>query len=289
MDAHDASAARPRHAGGRQYHIGLGPGDVADRVLLVGDPARAELTAARFDRIELESRNREFVAFTGLADGLRITAMATGIGPDNMEIALIELCQCVPHPTIIRCGSCGALQPDIGLGDLVVSQGAYRLETTSLQFVGEGYPAVADPEVLLSLIQAADELGVPHHVGITATAPGFYGAQGREIPGFPLRAPGLLDELARQGIKNLEMEISALLALSTLRGLRAGAVCAVFGSRPHDTVIRPEDKEHLEARCVDVGLRAFHNLARLDRARGARPRWHPGLTIPGDPWPEPAG
>jgi uridine phosphorylase len=258
--------------------VDLAPGEVAPFVMLVGDPARAELVAGMFDRVELERRNREFVSFTGTHGDLRLSVIGTGIGPDNMEIAVIELCACEEMPTFIRCGTCGALQPDIEIGDLIVSQAAYRLENTSLHFVGEGYPAAAHPEVVLALIQAADEAGLPHHVGITATAPGFYGAQGRSAPGFPPRNPDVVADLQRQGVKNMEMEISSLFSLSSLRGCRAGAVCVAFAARHQGSFIDPAQKRAAEKRCVETGISAFHNLERIDRLRGNRPHWHPGLA-----------
>jgi len=268
---------QPPGEAGRKYHIGLAAGEVADAILLVGDPARADRVAKRFETTELERRSREYVTYTGTHQGRRVTVMATGIGPDNTEIAVVELCQIVARPTMIRCGSCGSLQPSIELGDLVISSGAFRLENTSLQFVGEGYPAAAHPEVLLSLAQAADEARFPYHVGITATAPGFYGAQVRSVPGFPPRHPDLVADLARQGVLNLEMETSCLLTLASLRGFRAGAVCAVYAARHHGTFVNPEEKHAAEGRCIAVGLRALHLAAALEAARGDRPLWHPGL------------
>lgn len=265
----------------RQYHLGLGPGEVADAVLLVGDPARAELAAGMLDRVGPVRQNREYVSAHGSYQGLPLSVISTGIGPDNMEIAVVELCQCVAQPTLIRCGSSGALDPEVRPGDLVISQAAYRIETTSLHFVGEGYPAVSDPTVLFALIQAADDLPARFHVGLTATAPGFYASQGRSVAGFPLRNPNLLSELQAQGVKNLEMEVSALFTLATLRGIRAGALCAVFGNRHHGTAITPLQKEDLERRSLRVCLQAFVNLARLDGARGGRRWWHPGLGASG--------
>jgi uridine phosphorylase len=267
-----------RHLNGRQYHLGVSRGEVADRVLLVGDPARAEIAASLLDEVEIDRRNRGYVVLTGTYRGLRVSVVSTGIGSGAMEIAVIELCQCTERPSMIRCGSCSALQPDIRPGDLVISSAAYRLESTSLQFVGEGYPAVSDAEALLCLVQAADDVQAAYHVGITATVSGFYGAQGRELPGFPLRSPHGVRDLQRQGIKNLEMEISPLFALATLQGFRAGAVCVVFGNRCDDTLVPLADKETVERRCVEVGLRALENLADLDRERGGRRHWHPGLA-----------
>ncbi len=262
----------------RQYHIDFAVGEVAPFIMLVGDPARAQRVAELFDRVTHERRNREYVGYTGEHRGLALTVLATGMGPDNMEIAVVELCRCTERPTMIRCGSSGALQPSIRLGDLIIARAAYRLENTTLQYVGEGYPAAADAEVTLALIQAAEGVDAPLHVGVTATAPGFYGPQARASPGFPPRHPDLIDELSRQGVLNLEMEVSSLLTLASLRGFRAGAVCAVFANRIHHTFIAAADRPVAEQHCVELGLAAFHLLAQRDQERGDRPHWHPGLA-----------
>ncbi|MBI5017219.1 MAG: nucleoside phosphorylase [Deltaproteobacteria bacterium] len=274
---HPPNSGAPPTEGDRQYHIGVAPGEVAEAILLVGDPARAERVAGLFGTVEFERRSREYVTYTGAHEGQRVSVVATGMGPDNTEIAVVELCQVVKSPTLIRCGSCGGLQPGVALGDLVISSAAYRLENTSLQFAGEGYPAAAHPEVLLALVQAADEAGARYHVGLTATAPGFYGAQGRNVAGFPTRNPAVVEDLARQGVLNLEMETSCLFTLASLRGIRAGAVCAVFAARHHGSFVGPEEKHDAEGRCIAVALRALHLAAALEAARGARPLWHPGL------------
>ena len=276
------SAEEVSDESGRQYHIDLAPGEVAPAIILVGDPKRAERVAGLFDSVDLERRNREFVTFTGTHKGLKMSVMGTGMGAGSTEIAVIELCQCFEDLTsiaIVRAGSCGALARDVGLGDLVITQAAYRLEETTLSFVGPGYPAAAHPEAVIALLWAAEELGAPHHLGITATASSFYGAQGRELPGFPPRNPDIEQELARQGVTNLEMETSALLTLSTLRGFRAGAVCAVYANRVEDTFIAPADKPLAEQRCVEVGLRGLDHLAQLAERRGDRPCWHPGVGL----------
>lgn len=265
---------------GRQYHIGLAPGEVAPTILLCGDPARARVVAGMFDRVRVERAHREYLTFTGTWRGLPCSVMATGMGPDNTEIAIVELSQVVPRGlTLIRIGSCGALQRHIGIGECVISLGAVRLENTSLAYVVEGYPAVADPEVLLALLDSAAEAKVRAHLGITATAPGFYGAQGRRIPGFPPRFPSIPDDLARMGVSNLEMETSALFTLSTLRGLRAGTVCAVFANRPANKFIPPSKKQAAEIACIRVGLGAVAALARMDaeKARARERVWRPGL------------
>lgn len=273
------SAEHVHDADGRQYHIGLAPGEVARHIILVGDPARATRVAGMFDRIELERRSREYVSYTGQHQGLRVTVMGTGMGTGATEIAVVELCQVVERPLMIRCGSSGALQPDMQLGDLVISQAALRLENTTRAFVDEGYPAVADPQAVLALAGAAEAIGSRYHVGITATAPGFYGAQGRKIAGFMPRETDVVARLAAQGVKNLEMETSTLLTLATFRGFLAGAVCAIYATRHDNVFITPAQKDAAELACVRCGLGGLHTLAAMEAARGERPIWHPGLPL----------
>jgi uridine phosphorylase len=244
----------------RQYHLGCAPGDVAPRILLCGDPGRAERGAALLDRVRVERRNREFVVFTGRRNGRAVSVVGTGIGPDNTEIAVVELCQIVKDPVFVRAGSSGALRRGLRLGDLVISTGAVRLENTSTFFVPEGYPAVAHYEVVLALRDACRELKVRHHLGLTATAPGFYGAQSRRAPGFEPRYADLPGELGRLGVLNFEMEVSALLTLASLRGVRAGAVCAVFAQRPAGTFAPAARRRRADGAVLRAGLAALERF-----------------------------
>jgi uridine phosphorylase len=263
---------------GRQYHIGAAPGDLARYVLLVGDPDRAERVAARFISVRFSASRRDYRIYTGEHEGLDLTVMCVGMGAGCMEIALVELCQIVERPTLIRAGSSGALQPDMELGDLVISQGALRMETASLGYVDPGYPAFAHAEAQIALVRAAEELGARHHVGVTATAPGFYGAQARNVPGFPPRDPTLVARLAQQGVKNLEMETSCLLTLAALRGVRAGAVCAIYATRYEGAFIDEVEKARAEDSVISVGLRALHHLERMEREAQGRAHWHDALS-----------
>ena len=171
--------------GERQYHIGLGPGELAEYILLPGDPDRTDRIATRLDSVEIERRHREFASVTGTYRGERVSVVSTGIGTDNVEIVVAEILAITERPTFIRVGSCGALQPEVALGDLIITTGAVRLESTTSFFVHDGYPAIADYEAVIALIEAAERLGHRNHVGVTATAPGFFGAQGRPIPQLP--------------------------------------------------------------------------------------------------------
>jgi uridine phosphorylase len=265
--------------GERQYHIGLGPGDLAEYILLPGDPDRTSRIATRLDSIELEQRNREFATVTGSYRGQRVSVVSTGIGTDNVEIVVAEILAITERPTFIRVGSCGSLQPEIGLGDLVISSGAVRLEATTSFFVHDGYPAVADFEAVAALVEAAERLGHRAHVGITATAPGFFGAQGRPIPQLPIRYPDLAEEMARQRVLNFEMEASALLVLAGLAKSRAGVVCAVYAQRSTGDFVSGQAKERAESACVETGLESLRILADMDRQRrnAGADRWRPSL------------
>jgi uridine phosphorylase len=266
-------------AGERQYHIGLAPGELAEYVLLPGDPDRTARIGARLDNVEREHRHREFASLTGSYRGLPVSVVSTGIGTDNVEIVVAEILAITHRPTFVRVGSCGSLQPEIGLGELIITSGAVRLEATTSYFVHDGYPAVADYEAVIALVEAADRLGHRAHVGLTATAPGFFGAQGRPIPQLPIRYPDLAEEMTRQRVLNFEMEASALLVLAGLAGCRAGAVCAVYAQRSTGAFVEGEQKDQAEAACVETGLESLRVLAALDQQKrdAGVDRWRPSL------------
>jgi uridine phosphorylase len=260
-------ADAPR-TGDRQYHIDLKRGELAEHVLLVGDPGRVAKISSRWDAVELERSNREITTATGTYRGMRISCMSTGMGPDNVEIVLAEAMEITDAATFVRIGSSGALQPEIGLGDLIVSTGAVRLENTTDFYVHPGFPAMAHRDVVWALEQACRDLGYSYHVGLTATASGFYAPQGRAMRTLPVRYPELAEELRRQRVANLEMESSALFVLAHLAGLRSGTVCAAYAQRTDGTFLEGAAKEAAEARCIDAGLAGIHLLWQVDADGG---------------------
>jgi uridine phosphorylase len=271
----DLTRADAPRSDGRQYHLGLAAGDLAEYVLLAGDPSRPARVAERFDTVELRRQTREIATITGRYRGMPVSVMSTGMGPDNVEIVVAEALEITRRPTFVRIGSSGALQPQIAPGDLVISTGAVRLENTTSFYVHDGYPAIAHREVVWALEAACRKLDIRHHLGITATAPGFYAAQGRPMRTLPVRYPDLADELRGQGVANFEMESSALFVLAGLAGVRSGTVCAVYAQRVDGTFLEGADKEAAEARCIDAGLAAIHLLWELDHASEAdrHDRW----------------
>lgn len=245
---------------GRQYHIGLKPGDLASTVLLCGDPARVEKVAKHLTNTKPPVVHREFVTVSGLYEGIPVSVMATGMGPDNTEIAVVEMAQILKEATLIRIGSCGGLKKGVELADLVISTGAVRLENTTQSYVCDGYPAIAHYEVTQALVQAAARLQFPFHVGITATAPGFYAPQGRDVPRFAPLEPELPHRLEKMNVTNMEMEASALFVLSHLAGFRAGCVCAVYANRHANKFVDAKTMQLAEGRCIQTGLEAVKIL-----------------------------
>lgn len=266
----------------RQYHIDLARGELAEYILLPGDQDRTAKVAQRFESVEFQRRHREFASATGVYKGRRMSVVSTGIGADNIEIVVAEILAITDKPTFMRIGSCGVLRDDIGLGELVISTGAVRLEATTKYFVHEGYPAVADYRAVAALVEAANRLGHTAHLGVTATAPGFFGAQGRPLERLPIRFPDLADEMARQGVVNFEMEASALLVLAALAGCKAGVVCTAYAQRVSGAFVQGEQRERAEAACIDTGLEALCLLAEMDEAVHAEGalHWRPSLWVP---------
>ena len=277
--------ADPRVAlpdGERQYHIALGPGELAEYILLPGDQDRIERIATRLTDIEMRQRHREFASITGASTDDASRPSRPASAPTTWRSCWPRSWLSLTHPTFIRIGSCGVLQDDIELGDLVVTTGAVRLESTTSFFVHDGYPAVADYGAVAALVEAAHRLGHTVHTGITATAPGFYGAQGRPIPQLPIRFPDLAAEMRDQRVINFEMEASALLVLAGLAGCRAGVVCTAYAQRASGRFVQGKQKDRAEAACIDTGLEALCLLAEMDEAvtaAGAR-HWRPSLWAP---------
>ena len=267
----------PEHADDVQYHIAVGPGDVAETVLLPGDTDRVETIVERWDEREEVARHREYRTVTGEYEGTSISVTSTGIGAPSAAIAVEELAR-VGADTFIRVGSCGAIQEGMDIGDLVITSGGVRLEGTSDDYVREEYPAVADHEVVTALVAAAERLGYDYHVGLTASTDSFYAGQGREGFGGYESPDGeaLFEEMKRANVKNFEMEASVICALANVYGLRAGAVCTVYANRTTG-----EFRTEGEGRASETASLATHLLARMDEVKGeaGADRWHAGLSL----------
>lgn len=216
----------------RQYHIACGQGDLAEYLLVPGDPDRVPRIAGFWDSAKEVSGHREFRSYRGKYKGVPISALSSGIGPACMAIAVNESSN-IGVKTFIRVGSSGAIQKDIACGDLIISSAAVRLDCTSNCYVMPEYPATASYEVLMALIEAAESLNIrKYHVGVTATTSDFYAGQNR--PTAQARSSNmenLIPTLQKAGVLSFDMETATLYTLASLYGLRAGSVCAVYANR----------------------------------------------------------
>lgn len=213
------------------YHIQCKRGDLSPYVLLPGDPERVQKIGDLWDGFTEIAYHREYRAIRGSYNSADISCVSTGIGSPSAGIALEELARIGCH-TVIRVGSTGVLQ-DIPCGDLIISMGSVRFEGTSKEYIFPEYPALAHFEVVLSLIEACENLKYPYHLGIGASTDSFYVGQAREgFHGYnQSRYTRFIEDLQKASVMNFEMETSCILTLSSLFGLRAGAICAIFANR----------------------------------------------------------
>jgi uridine phosphorylase len=245
------------------YHLQTAPGDLAPYILTSGSSHRIRRLAGFFDAIRVERHNREFLTITGTYKSIPVTGLATGIGAPPTIIAIVEALQCQPQATFIRLGSCGGLQPQIHLGDLIISTKALRHDLVTQYYAAPEIEAKSDPDITYALTTAARQLGVIDHTGTTCTAADFFHAQGRTAPGFSGLDRSLLSRLQAQGVLNLEMEMAVYFTLAQVCDLhmRAGGCAMVFADRYRDTFISPADMIQAEELLCRVGLLAVEKLA----------------------------
>ncbi len=264
-----SSAENPEMAGGVQYHVRISRRDAARYALLPGDPERVAKISSMWDSRREVSRHRQYVVHTGRYKDVDLMAVSTGIGCPATAIAVEELAR-VGVDTFIRVGSCGTIQPEVEVGDLVISTAAVRLDGTSRQYVRVEYPAVASYEVVMALIEAAEELGHRYHVGITATTDSFYTGKGRRgfNSYFQSWMRSVVEDLRTAKVVNFEMESATLFTLANLFGLRAGTICAVYAQRVTDEFSVRGEKEAIEV--ANEAVRILHEWDNLKERRGKK-------------------
>lgn len=266
---------------GSIYHLHLRPEDIPDLILLSGDPGRISKISEHFDHVDFKRQNREFVSHAGTLKGKKLLALSTGIGPDNIDIVMNELDALVNIDlntreinghrrslTIVRIGTSGTLHADIPVGTLVTASHGMGMDGSlhyyrrlvdvtdhdlTREFIRQtDWPAFLPMPYIIpgtsSLIQKLSSRGI---LGITVTASGFYGPQGRELR---LRSsfPGMLDSLAKFSYKNhrivnFEMETSSLYGLGAMLGHEVATICVLLANRATGEYIRTmkEDEEKL--------------------------------------------
>lgn len=200
--------------------LGTTAGNIAQHVLVVGDPARAEDTARRLDESREVGRNREYVSFTGVYDGVPVTVCSHGVGASGAATCFEELGRAGVR-RIVRAGTCGGLQEEVGDGDLIVGTAAVRDDGLTERLIGLAYPAVADPRLTLQLEDQARRTGQQTHVGVVHTAANFHPPSIGEPSWKVWRQAGAVA---------IEMEYAALLVIASLHGIEAGGIFTSDGN-----------------------------------------------------------
>ena len=254
----------PKQQDGAIYHLNLHPQELADNIILVGDPGRVSMISDLFDTIEVRKQNRELITHTVTCQGKRVSVISTGMGTDNIDIVLNELdavanidlatMEVKPeHRTLnmVRIGTSGALQPDIACGSAVASAWGFGIDGV-LQFYDHGdwsNEALVDafiahtgwssklprPYCTPASAKLLQRIGYDMYQGITVSAPGFFGPQGRQVRA-QLAYPDLNSKIESfqyegRSITNMEMECSAIYGLGNVLGHNPLTVCLIIANR----------------------------------------------------------
>lgn len=247
------------------FHLHIKPEQLSDKIIMMGDPGRVTMTASYFDSIECDIQSREFHTITGMYKGKRITALSHGIGTDNIDIVVTELDALAnvdfetrevkkefKQLTMVRVGTSGGMQPHCPVGSFVVSEksigfdGLIHYYADSDKIREEDFeisfqkhvnwsPYHCSPYVVSADEDLVDQIGFDMIKGVTISAIGFYGPQGRHVR-LPLSDPSLNSKIESfryndHSITNYEMESSAIAGLSKLMGHKALTVCSIIANR----------------------------------------------------------
>lgn len=208
---------------GRQYHIGLKKGDVGKYVILPGDPKRCKKIAEYFDDAVLVGDSREYVTYSGYLSGEKVSVCSTGIGGASAAIALEELVK-VGANTFIRVGTCGGMDLNVKGGDIIIATGAIRAEGTSKEYAPIEFPAIANLDIINSLIVAAKNLSYSYHAGIVQCKDSFYGQHAPESKPVSYELLNKWEAWKRLGCLASEMESAALFVVSSYLKVKSGSV-----------------------------------------------------------------
>ncbi len=248
---------------GKQYHTGVGPGDIGGYVILPGDPKRCAKIAAHFDNPVLVADSREYVTYTGTLNGVKVSVTSTGIGGPSAAIAIDELAKCGAH-TFIRVGTCGGMQEEVMGGDIVIATGAVRMEGTSREFAPIEYPAVADFNVTNALVSAAGKIGVRNHVGVVQCKDSFFGQHEPGIMPVSYELENKWQAWIRMGCLASEMESAALFIAGSFLRVRVGSCFLVVANQERAKKGLPNKQAHDTELAISVAVEAIRELIKKE-------------------------
>ena len=251
---------------GVQYHIGVGKGDVGKYVILPGDPKRCEKIAAYFDDAKLVADSREYVTYTGYLDGVKVSVTSTGIGGPSSAIALEELVRCGAD-TFIRVGTCGGMKLDVCGGDLVIANGAIRMEGTSKEYAPIEFPAVADFDIITALKEASDKLKYKSHIGVVQCKDAFYGQHEPENKPVSYELVNKWEAWLRLGTLASEMESAALFTVASYLGVKVGSIFLAIANQERAKAGLSNEQVHDTSKAIETAVEAIRILIKKEQLR----------------------
>jgi len=246
------------------FHLGINKDALenATIAILPGDPDRVEKIASHMESPKQLARHREYNVYLAKIGRSSVVVCSTGIGGSSTSIAVEELAQ-MGVTTFLRVGTTGAIQPDVSIGDIIISTGAVRLDGASLHFAPMEFPAVSDFNVMVALKSSADELNLTSHTGVTASSDTFYPGQERydTFSGRVVRRfQGSMKEWQEMGVLNFEMESATLFTMCASSGLRAGCIAGVIVNRTQTEIPDHEVIQLAETHSIEVVISAVNKL-----------------------------
>lgn len=269
---------------GRPALTQIDPARVGDFVIVLvrdalcsygSDPAK--VVADRLEDAELIGQSGMFTSYSGWYKGAHITAVSGGSGAPEMEMILYDYMEHTDAGTFLRLGGSGGFGDQVEPGDLVISSGAVRAEGMTQAYIEAGYPAASHYEVVCAMVQAAEQVGHPYHVGVTVSCDSDYVGGGRPGVGgymqpWNIEKAGIYN---RAGCLNGDRESSAIITLSALFGRRGGSVCSVSDNMCTGRRFTAGIGHNY---ALDVVLEGCAILNQMDREKAGRPHWHPALA-----------
>ena len=250
---------------GKQYHTGVGPGDIGEYVILPGDPKRCAKIAEHFENAKLVADVREFVTYTGTLDGVKVSVTSTGIGGPSASIAIDELTK-AGAKTFIRVGTCGGMQENVLGGDVVIATGAVRMEGTSREFAPIEYPAVPDFTATNALVTSAKKLGIRFHTGVVQCKDSFFGQHEPEIMPVSYELENKWQAWLRMGCLASEMESAALFIAGSFLRVRVASCFLVVANQERAKNGLPNQQAHDTEMAIKTAVGAIRELIKQDKA-----------------------
>jgi uridine phosphorylase len=242
-----------------EFHILCDPKDIAPYVFVPGDPARAKKIADHFENPRFITDSRGYYVYTGTVEGIPMTACSTGMGGPQVAIGVEELAHMGAH-TFIRVGSCGVLQDNLTVGDVIIATGVVRGGATANRYLPPAFPAAPNFDVLTALVESSQRLGIHARVGLDWAGDSFY-AEGD---------PAYWAKMSKAGVKSVEMEADTLFIIANFRGWRAGALFASDGTTKETKPAWGEAAYRQgEENAIRIAIEAMKQIALADQKAGA--------------------